>query len=148
MKPPTWAHHATPPADDGMQEVGNSLKDLDQEPESDKEHGGQLEKERQKQNRHEHDDASEWKQTHVTSEHARNRAGGAERRNRRCRIKRRLGERRGNTAAKIEDDIAAVTQPILDRRPEQPERPHVEDEMQPAAVQEHHRDEGKKIGRP
>ena len=52
----------------------------------------------------------------------------------------------GKRRKQIEAKIAGVTQPILDRRSEQPQRPHVEDQMQPAAVQEHVADERQEIG--
>jgi len=54
---------------------------------------------------------------------------------------------RGSKAAsKIEGEIASVTQAILHRGSEQPERPHVENEMQPAAMEKHHGEERKQIG--
>ena len=48
--------------------------------------------------------------------------------------------------SQVEREIAAMAQPILDRRAEQPERPHVENEVQPAAVQEHHGEERQEVG--
>jgi hypothetical protein len=56
-----------------------------------------------------------------------------------------MHQRGGDAATKIEDNVASVTEPILDRRAEQPQRPHIEDQMQPATVQEHHRDERDKV---
>ena len=70
-----------------VHEITNSLKNLNQEPETDEDNSGQLKEERQKQNRHDDYDAREWKQTDVTAKHARDRAGCAEYRNCRCRIK-------------------------------------------------------------
>jgi hypothetical protein len=49
-------------------------------------------------------------------------------------------------ADNIESEVAPVPKPVLDRRSEQPQRPHVEYEMQPPTVQEHHREERKKVG--
>jgi hypothetical protein len=42
----------------------------------------------------------------------------------------------------VEDEVAKRTQLILDGPAEQPQRPHVQDEMQPSSVQKHHREEG------
>src|SRR5580704_428454 len=44
-------------------------------------------------------------------------------------------------AGEIEGEIAPRPHPILDRSTEQPERPHVEDQVQPAAVQKRIGDE-------
>ena len=38
-----------------------------------------------------------------------------------------------------------MTHPILDGRTEQPQRPHVQDQMEPPAMQKHHGEEGQDI---
>jgi hypothetical protein len=51
------------------------------------------------------------------------------------------------TAQDIEQQKPPVAETIFDREAEQPERPHVEDQMQPAAGQKHHGKQGQDIGR-
>jgi hypothetical protein len=48
-------------------------------------------------------------------------------------------------AGTIERQIAAMPQPILDGRTEQPQRPHVQDQMEPSSMQKHHGEEREKI---
>ena len=57
-----------------------------------------------------------------------------------------VGHRGKEPAGKIEDEIAGGAHAILDRSAEQPKRPHVEDQMQPSAVQEHVREERLPVG--
>ena len=57
-----------------------------------------------------------------------------------------VGHRGEEPAGKIEDEIAGGTHAILDRSTKQPKRPHVEDQMQPSAVQEHIREERPPVG--
>ena len=78
------------------------------------------------------------KSSHVASEHAGNRARGADRRNNRRRIENEMRNRGRKAAGEIEGKIASVPQPILHGRAEQPERPHIEDEVEPAAMEKHH----------
>ena len=48
-----------------------------------------------------------------------------------------MGQGRRKTGGEIEGEVAAGAQPVLHRRAEDPQRPHVEDEVQPAAMEEH-----------
>src|ERR1700704_4240081 len=48
-----------------------------------------------------------------------------------------------HASAAIEQDVAERSKLIFDGRSKQPQRPHVEEEVQPAAVQEHVRKKGK-----
>src|ERR1700730_2256688 len=126
----------------GHQELYRSLQNLQQEPETDKDEGINFEEQRDENDRDENDDPRQREEAHIASEHARNRAGSPQCRNERRRIEKEMRDRGGDATGDVENEISAVTQPVLDGRSEQPERPHVENEMQPSSVQEHHREQG------
>src|ERR1700730_10066471 len=73
-----------PPGDPGSarrrEQLHGSLQKLHEEPQPGEHECGKLEKERQKQDRDNDDDARHWEQPHVASKHAGDRPGGAERR--------------------------------------------------------------------
>ena len=83
------------------------------------------------------DQAREGKQARVASEHASDCSRSAKDGNGGRCVEDHMGHRRGPAAGKIEHEIPRVTQPILDGRTEQPQSPHVQNEMQPAAMQKH-----------
>jgi hypothetical protein len=85
------------------------------------------------------------KEPHVAAQHSAI-APEAQRRHHRRWIESHVRNRGGNAACEIEGEIAASTQPIFHRRAEQRKGPHVENEMQPAAVEKHHGEEGNQIG--
>jgi len=129
-----------------QQELQRSLENLNQEPETDEEERVDFEEQRDEKDRHHHDDPRQGEEAHVASQHSRDCTGGAQCRHDRCWIKKDMRNRGSKAASEIKGEIASVTQPILHRGSEQPERPHVENEMQPAAVEKHHAEEGKQIG--
>jgi len=48
-----------------------------------------------------------------------------------------LGKHRNHAAQKIEDQVAAMPHTVFDVVPENPEHPHIRQEMNQTAVQEH-----------
>src|ERR1700722_20063745 len=74
------------------------------------------------------------KQPHIGSENAGNCAGGAQCGYDRSRVEHDMRSRSREATREIECQIAEMTQTILNRRTEQPQRPHVQDGMEPSAV--------------
>src|SRR6266480_2215787 len=93
-----------------QQELQRSLENLNQEPETDEEE------------RPHHDDPRQGEEAHEASQHSRDCTGGAQRRHDRCWIKKDMRNRGSKAASEIKGEIASVTQPILHRGSEQPER--------------------------
>ena len=60
-------------------------------------------------------------------------------------IHRDLAERRRDAAEQVEHDEAAVADAVLDVVAEDPQVPHVADDVRPAAVQEHRRHERRQM---
>jgi len=59
----------------------------------------------------------------------------------RCRVQAIVGDVAEQPAQHVEDQVADVPQTILHVVPEDPQVPHVADEVKPPAVQEHGREE-------
>src|SRR5258705_3717132 len=136
MRPP---RHAT--AGRRHDQLDRSLKELDKEPETGKHNGRYFEEERNKKDRDEDDDARPGKRPHEAAENAGNRSRGAQRRNDRRWAGCDMRKRGKQAAQDVEQQKTPVAETIFDSGTEQPKRPHVEDQMQPAAVQEHHGEE-------
>ena len=55
-----------------------------------------------------------------------------------------MGDHRGNASKNVKDQKAEMAEIILDIVPESPEKGHVTEKVQPAAMQEHGREYGRK----
>jgi hypothetical protein len=113
------------------------MQNLNCEPKADEDDGRDFEEERQKKNRDDNDDPRPGEQADVASHCAGNGPRGTQRRLGGGGVDDRMCNRRENPAGEIEDEITSVAHPVLDRSPEQPKRPHVQDQMQPSSMQEH-----------
>ena len=131
----------------GQEQARASLHDLHQEPEPGKEQRRDHEEQRDDENRHEHADPGVRKCDSVSRDDAGNGARGAERGNGRGWIEdgmRGAGDDAGQT---IEDEKACAAEPFLERGTEDVEGPHVEDDVQEAAVQERVGEKGRDVER-
>src|SRR6267143_3398207 len=141
----------SPPGDTAFGERGEpfrrSLQYLDQKPQSDEHSSRQFKEQGNEKDRNHDDDSREREQTQITTKYPSDCAGGAQRRDRRGRIECRMGYRRQQAAGKIKRQIGQRAQLILDRPAEQPQCPHVENQVQPTTVQEHVADKRQIIGR-
>ena len=139
-KPPTCAQNATPPPCAPI--ATRPAHELDQEPVAEHEVRGHRER------RHVE---TQWdKQVHVharvqqdvRAHHAADRTRGADHRDDGVGIECRLQRRGGDAAEQVEDDEAHMPHRVLDVVAEEPEEPHVADQVHPAAVQEHRGQDG------
>jgi hypothetical protein len=128
-----------------QQEGDHRLQNLKQEPQADKDERVDFEEQRDEQDRDHHDETRQRKQPHIASENAGNCAGGAQCGYDRSRVEHDMRSRSREATREIECQIAEMTQTILNRRTEQPQRPRVQDEIEPSAVQKHHGEEGHEI---
>lgn len=125
----------------GREQRLRALQDLDAEPDEREQHGGSPERNE--------DEAERYDQQHplaridhrIGGNHGSNRARGAERRHRGVELGQKVREARDCAAREIEHPEAHAAEPRLHRGTENPERPHVEDEVQPPAVHERVDDE-------
>src|ERR1700730_18208533 len=115
---------------------------LKEEPEAGEQHRRNLEEERYEENRDQDNDTREREKSHVTTEYPGNRPRGAQRRNSGVRVQYRVGYRRQYPAGEIKCEITSRAELVLDRSPEQPQGPHIDDQVQPTAMQKHIADEG------
>ena len=92
MKPPICAHQATAPPADGRKSSVVACKYLHQEPEAREDNPWQCEEERNEDDRDQHDDLREREQSHVATQNAGYRTGGAKCRNSGCRIEHDMGD--------------------------------------------------------
>src|SRR3984893_4616700 len=119
---------------------------LKEEPEAGEQHRRNLEEERYEENQDQDNDTREREKSHVTTEYPGNRSRGAQRRNSGVRVQYRVGYRRQYPAGEIKREITSRAELVLDRSPEQPQGPHIDDQVQPTAMQKHIADEGQIIG--
>ncbi len=94
------------------------------------------EEQRDDEDRHEHADPGVRKCDGVSCDDAGNGAGGAEGGNGRGWIEDGMRGAGDDAGQAVEDEKASAAEPFLERRTEDVEGPHVEDDVQEAAVQE------------
>ena len=111
------------------------LNRLNEEPEDKIKYGWNLEKEREKEDWKQNNESRRRKKHQIRTEHARDRARGAYRWNRRIRICQQLREAGDAAAEQIENRKSDRSHPVFDVVAENPERPHVGDDVEPAAMQ-------------
>src|SRR5205823_6447710 len=130
-------------------DLTDAADQLQQEPEREQDDGRQLDYFPENDPGDERQHARVRIQHEVRAHHASDCAARADRRQRRRRIDRDLSDRRRDPAEQIEDDEASVAEAIFDVVAENPEVPHVPDDVHPAAVEEHRRDERRRgeVGR-
>ena len=76
-------------------------------------------------------------QHQVGAEHAGDRAAGPDHRHARAGLEEQLQQGSGQAAQGVEQQVAAVAQPILDVVAENPQKQHVAEKMAEAGVHEH-----------
>ncbi len=79
----------------------------------------------------------------VGSQHSRNSATGSYRRYGGTEIEQYVDNRGADAAQKVKEKKPEVTQPVFHIVSEDPEKPHVSNEVKPATVEEHGRNKGK-----
>src|SRR6266568_487510 len=80
--------------------------------------------------------AARWAGARMRAEHCGDGAGGAENRRRRRRMREQVYRARSDGPAQVERGKAEAAEARFHGGPENPQEPHVEDEMEPSAVHE------------
>ena len=118
----------------------DAAEHLEEEPEAEEADRRDLDDLDEDEDRHQREHARPREEDEVGAQHARDGAARADRRDVASRgSTRHLREAGHRAAQEVEDQVAAVPHPVLDVVAEDPEVPHVPEEVQPAAVQEHRR---------
>ncbi len=138
-KPPRWAKKATPASPD--RERLRATHSLQHEPDDEQDPGRHLEHRPDHDERDHREDALSREQHQVAAEHAGDRAAGADERHVAGRSDEHLRGRRRHPADEVEEDEPRPRHRVLDVVAEDPQVPHVEDQVQPAAVHEHRREQ-------
>ena len=120
----------------------NPLKQLDDKPVDQDEDGGDLHGRQKEEDRDQSDDARVRELHQVGAHHAGDGAAGADGGQPRVCIEGHVDQSRGHAAQQVEQQVFRMAQDVLDVVAEDPQEPHVADQVQPAAVQEHGGHEG------
>ena len=112
-----------------------AAKQLREEPNGEIEHGRHFKEEREKEDRKQHDQPRGRIKQKISAEHPGNCAGSAERGQSGIGICQDLSKSRDRSADKIEDRKPHRSHAILDIVAENPEGPHIGEDVQPAAMQ-------------
>src|SRR5437868_10250401 len=110
---------------------------LAEEPEEEIEDSGQLEEEGEEEDRQQHDDLRAWEEDEVGAQHSRDRSRCSHGGHGRLGVGEPVCETGEQAREEVEDQEAARSHAILDVVAEDPEHPHVADDVGPAAVKEH-----------
>jgi hypothetical protein len=119
------------------QEFEGTLQHLNQEPEGGKKHRLDLEKQGQEEDRHDDDQPRIRKEPDVAADHPGDCPRRPQRRDVGQRIEKGVGERCGDACCEIEDEVREGAEPVFDSRAENPQRPHVENQVEPSAMEKH-----------
>ena len=133
MSPPGHAAEGLP-ADSQTQEA---VKKLEQEPKAQENRRRQDEIGTEDKRRHQRLYFGVRVKTEVGPHDTRNRSAGADSRNRRTSVSVDMHERGSHATREIQQDVSRPTQPVFHVVAEDPEDPHVAQQMQPATVQKH-----------
>ncbi len=95
-----------------------------------------------KKKRYQREHAGARIQHEIRAHHTGDRSAGADAGDRRSDVKERVQQRCRNSADQIEHQIQHVPEIVLDIIAENPQRPHIEDQVQPRAVQKHGGEDG------
>jgi hypothetical protein len=119
----------------------SAVKELHDEPESQDDHGWNFNHLDEYEYGDKGEDPREWIRNKVRAQHAGDRATGPDAGNRTVAIQNRMDNSRADSAQKIEYEEGEMSQAVLDVVAKNPQVPHVADDVQPAAVQKHGREE-------
>src|SRR4029077_651918 len=118
-----------------------SAKDLAKNPESQIGDSGQLDKQRKEKDWNKRDNTGGGKEKEIGAEHPSDRTGSSHGREGRIRIGEKMHQPCRQAANKIENKKAQRPHAVLHVVAEDPQRPHIADDVEPAAVKEHARNE-------
>ncbi len=104
--------------------------------------GWRLEKQGQKEDRQEHDDARAGEQEKAGAHDAGNGAAGTDGGKGGHGVELQVNHAGGDAARQIENREAQRAHAVFDVVPEDPQRPHIADDVRPSAVQKHAGEEG------
>ena len=116
---------------------GCSVKKLHDEPEAENNECWNLNDLEKYENRYQRENTCKWIRDHIGAQHAGDRATRSDAWDRRFRIQDRVGDSCAETAKQVEYKVREMTQPVLDVVSKDPEVPHIADQMEPTAMQEH-----------
>lgn len=121
----------------------DAAQELHREPQSNKKHRGQAREKPPEEKRDQSENARRREEHHVCAEHARNGAARAESGDRGTQAEKHLGDTRAQSAYEIEAEVGKMAEAVFHIGPEEPQEPHIADDVQPAPMQEHRRKQGK-----
>src|SRR5207253_2359883 len=114
-----------------------AAEELNEEPVEQHQHGGDFNPGQKNENEHHRHDAGLWKLDQISAHYAGDRAAGSYHRKPRVRVEHHLGHARRHAAQQIKNQILSVAHDVFHVVAEYPQKPHVPDDVHPAAVQEH-----------
>src|SRR5882762_7771853 len=132
VRPPGYASDIVRP-----EAAQRAAEHLAQKPETDIDEGRKFEEKRQEENRKYHDDAGARIKNEVCAEHASYRTRRPDCWHRRVDVGEPVREARGDTSEQVEQEETHSAHAVFDGFAEEPESPHVGDEVQPAPMQKH-----------
>ena len=113
-----------------------AAKQVNEEPQDKVKHGRHFEEERKEENRKQNNQPRCRKKYQICTKHACNRTGSADRWNDRVRIRKQVRQTSDTATQQIENRKADRSHLVFDVVAENPKRPHVRDDVKPAAMQE------------
>ncbi len=121
-------------------ETCGATEELDDEPKSEDDEGGDLDKLDEDENGNERQHARSRIRHQIRAEHAGNGSAGADAWNCRVVVQHGVEDSGSNAAQQIEYEVREVAEAVFDVVSENPQVPHVSDQMKPPAVQKHGRE--------
>jgi len=119
------------------QRPGKTGKQLDREPDAQKDHGRQLHDPRDDDDRDEGDHPGPGEQAKIGPHHPGNGPGGTNDRYRGMPVAQHVQQDGRHTAGHVEDGEPQTAERLLHIVGKNPQHPHVEQKMKPASVQKH-----------
>ena len=121
---------------------------MHQKPEDEEEHGRNFNDLQKNENRYQRENPGKRVGHHIRAQNARDRPARSDAGHRGLRIQQRVDNSRAQTAEQVKYEVREMTQPVFNVVSENPEVPHITDQMEPAAMQEYRsekrqRDNGK-----
>jgi len=114
---------------------------LHQEPKDEEEHRRNFNDLQKNKNRYERENPCKRVRHHIRAQNARDRPARSDAGDRGLRIQYRVDNSRAQTADQVKYEVREMAQAVLNVVSENPEVPHVADQMEPASMQEYRSEE-------
>jgi len=128
----------SPPGDPSYVPATQACReDLDEQPVSEKDEGWDLDKLEEKEDGNQGENPGAGEEKDVTSHHPGDRTAGADGGDLRTPVCEEMNQTGSDAAQEIENEVAEMTDPILDIIPEDVEKPHVPQDVEDSSMKEH-----------